>query len=160
MLNFISKTWVLVTLFIAMLAIGYSFGPVQDAIGGPLLDMMWSGADASARLAEMDADQKRIHLLATLLNDTAYPLAYGGLFAGLIWRFAGSTRRWLIIPPLAAIVVDLAENLVQALALTSHDALLGLKDILTPAKFALSLVAVFLVLVSVILAIVRRVRAP
>ncbi len=146
-------------LFIAMIAIGYSFGPVQKAIGGPLLDMMWSGADASARLAEMNTDQKRAHLLATVLNDTAYPLAYGGLFAGLIWRFAGSSRRWLIVPPLAAIVVDLAENLVQALALAGNDALLGLKDVLTPAKFALSLIAVVLVLISVILAIVRRVRA-
>lgn len=158
MLNFLSRTWVLVGLFIAMMAIGYSFSFVQTAAGGSLLDMLGSGAEAKARLAEMSAEQKQAHLWGTVLNDTAYPLAYGGLFAGLVWRFAGTLRRWFVIPSLAVIVVDLAENTTQAMALAGNDSLIGLKDILTPAKFGLFMLAALLVLVSVGLAIARRMR--
>lgn len=158
MLNMLSRTSVLVGLFIAMMAIGYSFSFVQEAAGGALLDMLGSGAEAKARLAEMSAEQKQAHLWGTVINDTAYPLAYGGLFAGLVWRFAGTLRRWFVIPALAVIVVDLAENATQAMALAGNEALIGLKDILTPAKFGLFMLAALLVLVSVGLAIARRMR--
>ncbi len=158
MLNFLSRTWVLAGFFVAMLAIGYSFSFVQTATGGELLDMVFTEAKAKARLDDMSADQKRAHLWATLINDTAYPLAYGGLFAGLIWRFAGSRRRWFVIPALAVIVADLAENATHALALTGNDALIGLKDFLTPAKFGLFLLAAICVLASLVLAAARRVR--
>lgn len=158
MLDILSRTWVLVGLFIAMMAIGYSFSFVQAAAGGPLLDMLGSGAESKARLAEMSAEQKQAHLWGTVLNDTAYPLAYGGLFAGLVWRFAGTLRRWFVIPALAVIVVDLAENTTQAMALAGNEALIGLKDFLTPAKFGLFMLAALLVLVSVGLAIARRMR--
>lgn len=158
MLNFLSRTWVLVGLFVAMMAIGYSFSFVQAASGGPLLDMMGSGAEAKTRLAEMSADQMTAHFWGTVLNDTAYPLAYGGLFAGLIWRFGGAWRKWFVIPALAVILVDLAENTTQAMALSGNESLIGLKDVLTPAKFGLFFLAALLVLVSVGLAIARRFR--
>ncbi|MEM6556154.1 MAG: hypothetical protein AAF642_09785 [Pseudomonadota bacterium] len=158
MLNTLSRTWILVTLFVATILIGYSFSFVQTAAGGPLLDVLGSGVEAKARLVEMTAEQKQAHFWGTVLNDTAYPLAYGGLFAGLIWRFAGDVRRWFVLPALAVIVVDLAENTTQAMALSGNDSLIGLKDILTPAKFGLFFLAAFIVLISIGLAIVRRVR--
>ena len=158
MLNTLARTWVLVVLFVAMMGIGYSFSFVETAAGGPLLDLMGSGADAKARLAEMSAEQKQAHFWGTVLNDTAYPLAYGGLFAGLVWRFAGDLRRWLVIPALAVIVVDLVENTTQAMALMGNESLIGLKDVLTPAKFGLFFLAAFCVLVSIGLAIARRLR--
>ena len=158
MLNILSRSWVLLGLFIVMMATGYSFVSVQAATGGELLDMFFSGAEAKARLSEMSADQKRAHLVATLVNDTIYPLATGGLFAGLIWRFAGSIRGWMVIPPLVFIAVDLSENATQALALAGNEALIGLKDILTPAKFGLFLLSAILVLLSFVLAAVRRLR--
>ena len=160
MLNILSRTWVLIGLLIAMLVIGYSFQSVQQASGGPLLDMIWSGADAKARLAEMSAEQKTAHFWGTVLNDTAYPLAYGGLFVGLIWRFAGTLRRWFVFPAIAVIVVDLVENTTQALALSGNESFIGLKDILTPLKFGLFLIAAVLVLISLGMAILRRVRKP
>lgn len=158
MLNFLSKTWVLLALFVAMMAIGYSFSAAQVAAGGDLLDMLWSGDEAKARLAEMSAEQKSAHFTATILNDTAYPLAYGGLFAGLIWRFAGSLRPWLVIPALAVIIADLAENTTQAFALAGNESFIGLKDVLTPAKFGLFGVAALAVLISIGLAVFRRFR--
>ncbi|MEO0435447.1 MAG: hypothetical protein AAF098_00925 [Pseudomonadota bacterium] len=157
-LNFLSKTWVLITLFIAMLAIGYSFSLVMPAVGGVLLDTLFTSEEVLARLGEMSAGQKRVHLLATIVIDTAYPLAYGGLMLGLTWRFAGLLRNWFIIAPLAVMFVDFAENLVQALALVDNTALLSLKDFLTPAKFGLFAVAVVLVLVSFLIAALRKLR--
>ena len=102
--------------------------------------------------------QQQAHFWGTVLNDTAYPLAYGGLFAGLVWRFAGDLRRWLVFPALAVIVVDLVENTTQAMALMGNESLIGLKDVLTPAKFGLFFLAAFCVLVSIGRAIARRLR--
>ncbi|MEM1106754.1 MAG: hypothetical protein AAGH87_10220 [Pseudomonadota bacterium] len=158
MLTVLGRTWVLVALLVATLAVGYSFSFVQAAAGGPLLDTLGSGDAARARLAEMTQAQKTAHFWGTVINDTAYPLAYGGLFAGLIWRFAGALRGWFVWPALAVIVVDLAENAVQAAALSGHGALLGLKDILTPAKFGLFGLAALLVLASFALALARKLR--
>ncbi|MEM6302159.1 MAG: hypothetical protein AAF749_10505 [Pseudomonadota bacterium] len=158
MLNFLSKGWVLITLFFAMLAIGFSFSIVTPAVGGVLLDTLVTGAETIAQVNEMNAEQKRIHLLATLLIDSVYPLAYGGLLLGLIWRFAGSRRSWCIVPPMAVMVVDFGENLVQVFALTGNTALVSLKDLLTPAKFGLFARAVVLVLVSLLLAAVAKLR--
>ena len=158
MLNLLSRTWVMVGMFVAMMAIRYSFSFVQTAAGGPLLDMIGTGAEAKARLAEMSADQKTAHFWGTVLNDTAYPLAYGGLFAGLIWRLAGTLRRWLVIPALAVIVADLAENTTQAMALAGNESLIGLKDVLTPLKFGLFFLAAIMVLISVGLGIARRMK--
>ena len=159
MLDTTSRTWALAILFIAMMAIGYSFSFIEAASGGPLLDSLLSGAEAKARLMEMTAEQKTAHFWGTVLNDTLYPFAYGGLFAGLVWRFAGTFRKWMVMPALAAGLVDLAENTTQALALAGNDAFIGLKDILTPPKFGLVLLAIVLVLVSVVIALVRRVRS-
>nr|WP_070959052.1 hypothetical protein [Hyphomonas sp. Mor2] len=158
MLNILTRTWVLVGLFIAMLAIGYSFSFVQEAAGGALLDTLGTGAEAKARLAEMSADQKTAHFWGTVLNDTAYPFAYGGLLIGLIWRFAGTLRRWFVFPAFAVIVVDLTENTTQALALSGNEALIGLKDVLTPTKFGLFALAAVLALISIGLAILRHFR--
>ena len=158
MLNLLSRTWVLVGLFIAMMVIGYSFSSAQDATGGVLLDMLGTGAEAKARLAEMSAEQKTAHFWATVLNDTAYPLAYGGLLIGLIWRFAGTLRRWFVLPAFAVIAADLSENATQALALTGNEALIGLKDILTPVKFGLFALAAVLALASIGLAVLRHFR--
>ena len=160
MLNLLARTAMLAVMFVIMMATGYSFSVVETATGGSLLDTMMNSADAAARLAEMTAEQKSVHLRATLVNDTVYPLAYGGLFAGLIWRFAGSLRRWFVVPPVAVIVVDLVENLVQAMALAGNDSLLALKDVLTPAKFGLFLLAAILVLFSLGSALFRRGRSP
>ncbi|MEQ9316953.1 MAG: hypothetical protein RLN72_13945, partial [Henriciella sp.] len=85
-LNLLSRWQVILLCFVAMVLIGMSFAPVQDAIDGKLLDMIFSGEAAQARLAELSAEQREAHFWATVLNDTAYPLAYGGFFAGLAAR--------------------------------------------------------------------------
>jgi hypothetical protein len=142
------RRWpVILVFFIAMLLIGMSFAPVRNAIDGPLLDMIWSGTEAEARLSELSLDQRKVHFWGTVINDTLYPLAYGGFFAGVAGRFTADRRRGLVIvPAVATIVVDLAENTVQALALSGSISLLSLKTVLTPLKFGLFAVSVLLAL--------------
>lgn len=147
---------VLVLCFVLMILIGFSFAPVQSLIGGPLLDMIWSGGAAQARLAEMNEAQKTAHFWATVLNDTAYPLAYGAVLAGLAGRFSPVRyRAAAMVPALLTVVTDLAENTVQALALTGQPGLLVLKTVLTPVKFGLFALAGLLALLLVLAALVR-----
>lgn len=155
MLHFISRAPVLIFLFVAMLIIGYLFNGVQEAAGGPLLDMIWNGADAKARLDGMTAEQKAAHFWGTVINDTAYPLAYGGLFAGLAWRFGGQ-RILLVLPAIGVAIADLAENTVQALALSGNESLIGLKDVLTPLKFGLFAAALIVTVFCLIGALFAR----
>lgn len=159
MLNFIARTWVLVALFVATLLVGRSFQPVLEATGGALLDFQMNGDDALALLQGLTPEQKQIHFWGTVINDTAYPLAYGGLFAGIAWRFGGTPRRWLILPAFGAVVFDLLENTTQAIALSGFEAALVAKDVLTPVKFALAFSAGLLALLLLLLALLRRMRS-
>jgi hypothetical protein len=146
--RWLGGTWVLLSLLVATLAIMASFRPVQAAMDGPLLDFIFTGGAAEARLAELSEAQRRAHFWGTVVNDTAYPLAYGGLLAGLALRF-GRGRDWLAWPAVLVIVADLAENTVQALALSGTANMLAAKTVLTPLKFGLfavaALIAIYLV---------------
>lgn len=145
MLNLLSRNWVLLWLLTVSVVLTVAFESIRLQIGGALLDSMMNGTEARALLAGMSPEQKDTHFWATVLNDTAYPLAYGGFLIGAIWRFGGILRKWFIIPAVAAPILDLLENFVQALALSGNAALLGLKIILTPAKFGCILIAFVLV---------------
>lgn len=146
--KWLGRTWVLLFLLVATVAVGAMFGPLQKQIEGPLLDMIWTGGAAVDRLGQMTAEQRTAHFWGTVLTDTAYPLAYGGLFIGLALRF-GRGRDWLAWPAILVIIVDLVENTVQALALSETVNLLTAKTILTPLKFGLfavaALIAIYLV---------------
>ena len=156
MMTFISRGPVLVILFVAFFAIGYSFQWVSEGAGKPLLDMIWSGAEANQHLAGMNEAQKARHLFGTLVNDTAYPLAYGSLLAGLAIRFGGDISARLAWPALATVMVDLAENTVQAMALADGPNLLFLKTFLTPLKFGLFALATLIVVFVLGRALGRR----
>ena len=152
----LTRTPVIIGFFIAMLIVGLSFGLVRNAVGGPLLDLIWTGAGAEARLAEMSAGERQAHVWGTLINDTLYPLAYGGFLAGLAGRFAGERwQGWVMLLPLATVLLDFSENTVQVLALSGAPDLLALKSILTPAKFGLLGLSTLLALGLALAALVR-----
>ncbi len=157
-LKFLSRTPVLIFMLAAFLLIGYSFAWVQAGIGeGPLLDMINSGVEARDRIAAMTDAQRARHLFGTLVNDMVYPLAYGGLLAGLAFRFGGGRGRLLAIPAIATVIVDVTENIVQALALTGTADVLAAKDLLTPLKFGLFILAAMIALGVIIWAVIGRV---
>ena len=155
--HILSRTPVLIALALTTLALMASFGPVQDAAGTPLLDFIMTGPEADYHLSNMTAEQKTAHFWGTVLNDTAYPLAYGSLFAGLAFRF-GAPKLAYGLPALSGIILDLAENTVQALALSDTVNLLFLKTVLTPLKFAMVALAAGLALTLMARAVWRKVK--
>lgn len=155
----LTRTPVIIGSFILMLLVGLSFAPTQSIIDGPLLDMVWTGEAAKLRLAEMSDAQRQAHFWATVLNDTAYPFAYGAFFAGLAGRFA--PRPWrtgVIVPAGLTMIADLAENTIQALALSGSADLLALKSVLTPLKFGLFIAAALLALAFAVIALANWIR--
>lgn len=155
LLNFLGRWPVILVCFVAMILIGMSFAPVQAAIGGPLLDMIGSGSAAQTRLAEMTTEQREAHFWATVLNDTLYPLAYGGFMAGIAARLAGNLRAFAVIPAFLTVATDFVENTVQAVALQGQPEVLVAKSVLTPAKFGFFALAAILTLVLIFVAAVR-----
>ncbi|MGB2176941.1 MAG: hypothetical protein ACPH9E_03300, partial [Hyphomonas sp.] len=117
MTDFLKRTSVIWTLFVLMIVIGAGFGVFNKAVGGTFLDMTASAVQAREILAGMTAEQRDVHFWVTVLLDTAYPLAYGGFLAGMALRFFGSYGKAAAVPAFATIIVDLTENMVQALAL-------------------------------------------
>ncbi|MEM7492010.1 MAG: hypothetical protein AAF296_01425 [Pseudomonadota bacterium] len=156
--QFLSRTPILIVSFIGTLLVMLSFGPVQEAAGTPLLDFLMSGAAANERLAAMTGEAKTAHFWGTVLNDTAYPLTYGALFAGLAFRF-GSPKLVYGLPALAGVLLDLAENTIQALALSDTANLLFLKTVLTPLKFTMVAAAAGLALILMLRALLQKMRA-
>ncbi len=106
----------------------------------------------------MNASQKTAHFWVTVLLDTAYPLAYGGFLAGMALRFFGRFGKLAAAPALAVIVLDLTENMVQALGLTGTADVLAAKDWLTPLKFMLIWPAGLIALVALAIAILNMFR--
>ena len=155
LLNFLSRTPVILFCFITMLILGASFTFFEAGLGGPMLDIIMNGTDAGTRLAEMSTEQRGLHLLITVTLDSLYPLANFGFFAGVAARLARSWRRWAVLPAFIYVIADFAENIVQMLALKGADNLLALKDILTPLKFMGFLAAAILVLALILIAFVK-----
>ena len=147
-LAWLGRTPVLFGLLGLTLVIMLSFREVRAQVDGVLLDFIWSGAAAQERLAALSGPQRTAHFWATVLNDTAYPLAYGGLLAGIALRFGRGPGPRLALFAAATVAVDFLENTVQALALSGTADLLAAKTLLTPLKFGLSaipaLIAVYL----------------
>ena len=147
LVKFFTRTPVIIASGILTVLVGLSFYPVQQAIDGPMLDMLSTGEAARARIAEMDMEQRFIHFLGTVINDTLYPLTYGAFFAGLAGRFSPEKwRGWFMLPAVFTGIVDLMENTVQALGLYGIESFLFLKDVLTPAKFGLFMLSLVLAL--------------
>lgn len=158
MTDFLKRTPVIWTLFVLMIVIGAGFGVFNKAVGGTFLDMTASAVQAREILAGMTAEQRDVHFWVTVLLDTAYPLAYGGFLAGMALRFFGSYGKAAAVPAFATIIVDLTENMVQALALKGSADVLDAKEWLTPLKFGLFFLAAAIALVALIIAIVNLFR--
>ncbi|MBD3771839.1 MAG: hypothetical protein IE925_17075 [Rhodobacterales bacterium] len=157
-MSFLTRTPVLWALFVLQILIGMGFGVFREAVGGTYLDFISSGTEARAVIDGMSASQKTVHFWVTVLLDTAYPLAYGGFLAGMALRFFGRFGKLAAAPALAVIVLDLTENMVQALGLTGTADVLAAKDWLTPLKFMLIWPAGLIALAALVIAILNMFR--
>ena len=137
MIRWLSRTPVLLVLFVLFVGMTFAFGWVTRTYGIILLDGMWRPETVAANIASMTDAQRFAHMMTTATLDVAYPVVYGGLFAGLALRFLGPLGAWAAAICLAVIPVDLMEGAVQIMALSGHDGVLGAKSVLTPIKIGL-----------------------
>ncbi len=158
MIGLLTRTPVLWALFVLTVALFVGFNFWTPAVGGMILDTVGPVDEVQALLASMTDAQKASHFRMTLGLDMIFPLIYGGLFIGLIFRNFDKAARWLAIPAFAVIPIDLAENTIQLMALQGNESLLGAKALLTPAKSLSFLVAALIALAGLVIATVRRLR--
>jgi hypothetical protein len=158
--SWLTKTTTLAFLLLTFMALMLGFRIFTEATGGitldTILDTIGPVSDAQALLASMSEAQKLAHFRLTLWLDMLFPLAYGGLFAGLTLRYFQTYGKWLVLPALLVIPVDITENIIQLLALSGSESLLGVKALLTPTKFILFQLSAGLALTSVLVAAARR----
>ena len=133
----ITKPRVLWGLFSVTIAMFIGFYFWEPFVGGTTLDNVCSLESMQLLLQDMTDVQKHSHVMMTLVLDMVFPFAYGFLFAGLILRFSGQRGVWLAFPAFVVIPVDIAENIIQLMALTGNVTLLPVKAFLTPLKFGL-----------------------
>ncbi len=99
-----------------------------------LLDGISDPDAARALLSELTPHQNQGHLWFTTTLDVILPFAAAGLFASAALNFFGKYGLYLAMIPLFAVPLDLAEGVVQVLALTNTADLLEMKSYTTPVK--------------------------
>ena len=139
MTSTLTKTSTLWWLFIATVAITLSFPIAAQYFDITLVDGISSPQITRDTIAGFSAGQKLAHAWITGTLDVAYPLAYGFLYIGVALRFYPNWGRYLALPSMLVIPVDLFEGLVQILALIEVTDWLTLKAVVTPLKTVLFL---------------------
>lgn len=155
LLSFLSRTPVIMALFVMSTLIMYGFSFFREALGGQFLDMALNAEEAQTVLDTMSGDQKSAHIKATLLLDILFPLTLGGYLLGIAARVTPKLRKWAILPAIIAVITDLCENTVQVLALKGHTDLLFLKTFLTPVKYLTFYTAIILALFLILIGLVK-----
>lgn len=159
-MTFITRTPVPWALFGVAVLCAVGFELFNEAVGGQYLDMLSDPAELRATLAGMTEAEKSAHFWVTVLIDTAFPLSFGLFFAGLAWRFFGHVGWLAAIPGFAVLVVDLTENMIQALALSGAVDALDAKAWVTPLKMNLFYLAALIALIALGIAVYRMIRKP
>ena len=136
-LHKLTRTPTLYGLLCVTIAMTLAFTPLAQHFGLTLLDGISSPQLARETIAAFTADQRIAHAWITATLDVAYPLAYGLLFAGCTLRFFPNAGKYLALPPLLVIPIDLFEGLIQILALLEISDWLALKAVVTPLKLIL-----------------------
>lgn len=157
-MSLITRTPVLWALFVLMVLCVFAFQHFTPAVGGQFLDMLDKPEAIRATFAAMTPEQKSAHFWVTVLVDTAFPIAFGLLFAGLAWRFFDKYGPLAAIPGFAVLIVDLTENTIQALALSGAADALDAKAWVTPLKMGLFYLAAVIALIALGIAVFRLVR--
>lgn len=140
------------------LALSAAFQAVVLNWGLTLLDTLVDPGRVRAAIAAMSPVQRCVHAWTTASLDVVYPLAYGALFIGCAHRFYPVRGRLLALPVYVLVPADLAEGVVQVLALTGTADWMPAKLVLTPLKGALVLFALLTTVTGVCLWLLARWR--
>lgn len=157
-IEWLSRTRVIVTFFLAMLLSGALIYPLNQFLDGNMLDLLSSQQSALEALAKLSDQQRSIHIFGTLIADTIYPLAYGGFLAGVAAKLSGSYSRLAVWPAFLTVAADFAENAMHVISLMGQPTVLIAKDVLTPTKFVLFQISAVLVIFLCIASLVKWVQ--
>ena len=158
-MEILGKSWITndVTLWGALILTVSLFGTIQLAarrLGLTLLDGIASPSRAREILDQMSQNHKKAHVWITGTLDVAFPLSYGGLFAGSTLRFFPEYGIYLALPALLAIIADLTEGVIQILALTDTADFLDLKKYVTPFKFGMGIIGLVIAFAGLVLSLI------
>ncbi len=149
MMTELTKLSVLWISFILVVVMTVVFQIISGQYNLVLLDSLSDPTEVRNMLANMTEQQRSVHVWVTSTLDVAYPIAYGIFFAGSAYKFFPVYGKYLALPALICVPVDIIEGLIQVLALTSGIDWVQAKAILTPLKFALVLTALFITLFGI-----------
>lgn len=156
LLKFLTRTSVLWGLGLSFLALTVAFGLWIKVYDLHIIDEIADPDQIRAVVAAMSETQRKAHWWMTLVLDYAYPLAYGGFFAGLAVRFLGRWGVWLALPALICIPADIIENTAQLFILSGEEAWLAVKAIATPIKLLSFVLSGLIALLALGVAAKRR----
>lgn len=120
------------------------------------LDSTASPVVARQEISLMTHNQRIVHLVLTAIVDSLFALAYGFLFLGMAARFWGRLAFTLTVLIAVLVATDFLENAVQIIGLLGWSNLLVAKSFLTPLKFTLFFAGWLMVILSVPLALIRK----
>lgn len=136
-------------LFVLTLTLTLAFGVVMKIWDFQIIDEMYHAEQIRAHIEAMTPLQRRVHTWMTATLDVAYPLVYGGLFIGIILKAFTKFGRWLVLPAIFVMPVDLVEGVSQVLLLNGYDGAMEIKLVATPLKLLLFVAALVISLVGV-----------
>jgi len=139
--------WLLLVMTLLMTA---AFAAVPSIFGITLIDGLSEPNAVWKTIEDMSESQRHTHQWLTATLDVAFPLVYGSLFAGAALRFFGSAGKWLAVPALLVIPVDLVEGAVQICLLGLDREGLEAKAVLTQTKVVLFVTAAVLAIAGVL----------
>ena len=156
MIGFLTRSSVLWSLFGLQILIWIGFVLIMSTYDFVLIDEMWDLEAIRAYIGELSHEQKRAHIWTTASLEVLFPLAYGAFYIGLTMRVFERFGRWLILPAVAAIPIDLTEGVVQVLALNGQADVIWHKVWVTPWKLGLFMAASVIALAALAILLKRK----
>ena len=160
----LSETKALWLSFSATILITAIFQGIVHQFDLVLLDTFSDLDEIRSAIAAMSERQRELHALLTSTLDVAYPAAYAAyaayaaLFIGSAYKFFPAWGFFLAISAMVCIPIDLAEGVVQVLALVGNIDWLSAKGILTPLKDFLVLTGLLITMAGWVKWLLSRVR--
>ena len=156
MISHLTRSSVLWSLFGLQVLIWIGFVLIMSTYDFVLIDEMWEPEAIRVYIGELSQEQKQAHMWTTASLDVLYPLAYGAFYIGVTMRVFERFGRWLILPAVAVIPIDLTEGVVQVLALNGQMDVIWHKVWVTPWKLGLFIAASVIALAALAVLLKRK----
>ncbi|MGH1373119.1 MAG: hypothetical protein ACRBBW_13845 [Cellvibrionaceae bacterium] len=149
-LQFTTKTGLLSILLLTSLVLIFISEWMKSRWQLELLDGIWDPAEARSLIEQLSSAQVIGHLWFTTTIDVILPLAVVATLTGVTLKAFTRYGKYLAIPALAALPLDLSEGVIQVLVLTNTADLLNIKAYTSPLKIGGYLFGLAMLLLALI----------